>query len=99
MQRPKLNYSALRRINVVRHVLNHTVGHDHPLWSRLIFGSIIMVLSKLIIDSEIVLAAMKELVHAIGAIPWLEWFIEYSNTPNTTQNAKDNRKTTVSETD
>lgn len=98
MRPPKLNHSTLRRINVIRHLLNHTVGHDHPLWSRLLFGAVIMMLSKFIMEGAIVLSAVKELVHAIGAIPWLEWFIDYSNTPNTIKHANES-KTTVSETD
>lgn len=98
MRPPKLSYSALRKINIIRHLLNATIGHDHPLWSRLVLGAIIMIGSKLIIDSWLILAAVKELVHAIGAMPWLEWFIEYSNTPNHTYHANES-KTTITETD
>lgn len=98
MRPPKFNHSILRRINIIRHLLNHTIGHDHPLWSRLLFGTMIMIASKMIMEREIVLASVRELVHAVGAIPWLEWFIDYSS--NTNKNANENSsKTTISETD
>ena len=60
--------------NVPKHVLNQVVGKSHPLWSRLLLGFLIMLCSSFIAESFVVFAAIRELIHAIGAIPWLEWF-------------------------
>lgn len=86
MNQPKIKL-RLHHLNLPKHILNATVGHDHPIWSRLLMGLLIMVLSKLIHESILIVDALKELVHAIGAVPWLEWLVEYSSI-NSNANAK-----------
>lgn len=71
MDRKKL----LHTVNVPKHILNQVAGKSHPLWSRLLFGFLIMIASTMIAESFVFMAAIRELVHAVGAIPYIEWLV------------------------
>lgn len=61
-------------INLPKHILNALVGPQHPIWARLGVGAGIMLASSYIAEGHIEFV-IRDLFHAIGAVPWLEWFI------------------------
>lgn len=69
----KVRHLVFNVFNLPKHIMSIIAGPDHPLYCRLIAGSVVMLLSTGIHESLFVLAALRELVHAIGAIPWIEF--------------------------
>lgn len=69
---------VLNRINLPRHILINTVGKNHPKWLRLVLGTGIMVLAETIPDATIVLRSLAGLIHAVGAVPWIDAVTEIS---------------------
>jgi hypothetical protein len=61
-------------INLPKHILNVLVGPQHPIWMRLAVGLGIMLASSYITEGHIQFV-VRDLFHAIGAVPWLEYFI------------------------
>lgn len=70
---------VLRQINLPRHILNHTVGKNHPWWVRIVFGTVIIYLGSLIPEAPFIIKPLGQLVHAIGAIPYLYAMIDFSD--------------------
>lgn len=69
-------------VNVPRHILTLLVGRDHPVWLRLLVGLLIMFASEFIRPKFEVLDAIRELIHAVGAVPWIEAIIDANRKPN-----------------
>lgn len=81
---PKCNLMRrwLTYINVPRHILTLLVGKDHPIWLRLFVGALIMFGSEFIRPKFEVMDALRGLIHAVGAVPWVEALIEANRKPN-----------------
>lgn len=62
-------------INLPKHILNALVGPQHPIWMRLAVGGLIMFGSSYITEGYRIELVIRDLFHAIGAVPWLEYFI------------------------
>lgn len=69
---------VLNRINIPRHILVSTVGKAHPKWLRLVLGTGIMVLAETIPEATLILRSLGGLVHAVGAVPWIDAVTELS---------------------
>lgn len=73
-------YTLLRHVNISRHILNRLVGHDHPIWSRVLVGSLILVGAAFISEASLFLRLAEKIIDAIGAIPWVEYITAASVT-------------------
>lgn len=77
---------VLHHINLPKRILTHLFGKDHPKWSRLLLGGAIMYLAGFIPESVFALKGLYGLIHATGAVPWIEQMIEVAEQPHKCEN-------------
>lgn len=66
-------------INLPKKILNLIVGKNHPMWSRLLIGLLIMCAAELIPEKEMAVRIMSHFTRDTGGIPWLEAVIAFAN--------------------
>lgn len=64
-------------INLPKKILVHVIGHNHPLWSRLLLGGAIIIVASLLPEGIKIFRAVGELMAAVGAVPFIESFLAW----------------------
>lgn len=65
----------LSHVNLPKKILNVIIGHDHPIWSRLALGMVLMLTAEFLPDQAVLIRTSAHLIHDAGGIPWIEAFI------------------------
>lgn len=81
---PNREKSMLAVLYLPRIICNHIIGHNHHVGHRITIGFMIMVLGVFIAKTAseyyiltIIYDACGYALHAIGAVPIIEWLIKF----------------------
>lgn len=80
---PIRHVDVFHHINIPKRILTHILGKNHPVWSRLILGLGIMYAGSMIPEVNAFIKLLAGLLHATGAVPWIDSMIAMSEPPPT----------------
>lgn len=71
----------LHMANLPKKILTNTVGKNHPMWSRLLVGLILIVVGEFFAEGQLVSRIFFHLVRDAGGIPWIEGILLIASEP------------------